>query len=63
MADDGLQTTEDALKELIKQTDKAVAKAQAAMAAVVGKTAPAATGEAATPAPATEGTEAGGVPA
>jgi hypothetical protein len=31
MNDNDLQSTEDALKELIKQTDKAVAKAQAAM--------------------------------
>jgi len=30
-------TTEEMLKELMKETDKAVAKAQAAMAKVVGK--------------------------
>jgi hypothetical protein len=36
MPDDKLLTTEEALKKLIKETDRAVAKAQAAMAMVVG---------------------------
>ena len=40
MPDDKLLTTEEALKKLIKETDKAVAKAQAAMAMVVGKANP-----------------------
>ena len=36
MPDDKPLTTEEALKKLIKETDRAVAKAQAAMAIVVG---------------------------
>jgi hypothetical protein len=36
MPDDKPLTTEEALKKLIKETDRAVAKAQAAMAMVVG---------------------------
>jgi hypothetical protein len=40
MPDDKPLTTEEALKKLIKETDRAVAKAQAAMAMVVGKANP-----------------------
>jgi hypothetical protein len=40
MPDDKLLTTEEALKKLIKETDRAVAKAQAAMAMVVGRANP-----------------------
>jgi hypothetical protein len=40
MPDDKPLTTEEALKALIKETDRAVAKAQAAMAMVVGRTNP-----------------------
>lgn len=36
MPDDMPLTTEEALKKLIKETDRAVAKAQAAMAMVIG---------------------------
>jgi hypothetical protein len=36
MPDDKPLTTEEALKKLIKETDRAVAKAQAAMAMVAG---------------------------
>jgi hypothetical protein len=36
MSDDKPLTTEEALKKLIKETDRAVAEAQAAMAMVVG---------------------------
>jgi hypothetical protein len=37
MPDDKPLTTEEVLKKLIKETDRAVAKAQAAMAMVVGR--------------------------
>ena len=40
MPDDTPLTTEEALKKLIKETDRAVAKAQAAMAMVGGKANP-----------------------
>jgi hypothetical protein len=40
MPDDKPLTTEEALKKLIKETDRAVAKAQAAMAMVVGRANP-----------------------
>jgi hypothetical protein len=40
MPDDKPLTTEGALKKLIKETDRAVAKAQAAMAMVVGTASP-----------------------
>lgn len=40
MPDDKPLTTEEALKKLIKETDRAVAKAQAAMAMVVGRASP-----------------------
>jgi hypothetical protein len=40
MPDDKPLTTEEALKALIKETDRAVAKAQAAMAMVVGRANP-----------------------
>jgi hypothetical protein len=40
MPDDKTLTTEEALKKLIKETDRAVAKAQAAMAMVVGRANP-----------------------
>jgi hypothetical protein len=36
MADDNLPTTEETLRQLIKETDKAVAKAQAAIGKVTG---------------------------
>jgi hypothetical protein len=40
MPDDKPLTTEEALKKLIKETDRAMAKAQAAMAMVVGRANP-----------------------
>ena len=40
MADDSLLTTEETLKQLIKETDRAVAKAQAAIVKVSGKASP-----------------------
>jgi hypothetical protein len=40
MPDDKPLTTEEALKKLIKETDRPVAKAQAAMAMVVGRANP-----------------------
>jgi len=40
MPDDKPLTTEEALKKLIKETDRAVAKAQAAMAMVGGRANP-----------------------
>jgi hypothetical protein len=58
MPDDKPLTTEEALKKLIKETDRAVAKAQAAMAMVVGRANPepkaAETDEAATAMPSDE---------